>query len=79
MKLLLLMHTIKAQTNYLHYFEYAPSDLRIRTANIKQNSVVTSLKSSDIKFYIHEPDSGQHVKCILRDLPLSTECEEIMV
>ena len=73
------VNSIKAQTSGQVTFEYAASGLKIRTSNAADHqSVVRYLDGRGVEFYTFDPNPGQMVKYILRGLPPSTECEEIM-
>ena len=60
-------------------FEYVASGLKIRTSNAADNqNVVRYLDGRGAESYTFDPNPGQMVKFVLRSLPPSTECEEIM-
>ena len=70
----------KAQTSGQITFENAANGLKIRTSNnaADHQSVARYLEGRGTEFYSFNPNPGQMVKYILRGLPPSTECEEIM-
>ena len=73
------INAVRAQTSGLVSFEYTQGGLKIRTSvEADHKAVVTYLRGRGVEFFTFNPNPIHQVRYVLRGLPPSMECNEII-